>query len=93
MKNTIEDRIKKAQKETIESYLLEVAKKIASAQLDLKVLKSVDENTVIGERPTTQLKGAMQRITAKEQIGLLEKSLQFNEVVFEVALKELERYK
>lgn len=88
----INEKIKEAQKEVVKGYILEVAKRIASLELDIKVLESLDKETVVSEHPSQNVKGASVRVTAEEQLKNLKEILEHNKISLEVAREELKRY-
>lgn len=90
MEKEIEKEIKKAKLEVIKDYILELARRIIAAEMDLATLSKMDKNEVVEEKPSSLLGGVKEKVTVKDRIEEIKKAMKRNQIALEVARAKYE---
>ena len=91
--NEIEKEIKKAKKDLIKEYIIELVKRITSAEMDISTLEKMDKNEVIGEKLSELMKGVKEKVSVEDKINELKRALKRNKMALEVARAKYEELK
>ena len=93
MENELEKEIKEVKLKLVKDYILELTRRITSAELDIGTLEKMEKNEIVGEKPSTVLKGVNEKISAEERINELKEALERNKTALEVARAKYEELK